>query len=173
MNRSDTTPLVAAVAGIIWLLACATTEAAEDEAPGQVRVMMAFSRLSGEKRTDLINRAIDRGVDFLLGIDPATTEYPHGYAPKTSGNWWKFGFPLFYITDILQIAEVLVRLGYGEDPRIRNTLKLIRSKQDDQGRWPLEFDYKGKTWGEYGVKKQPNKWVTLRALRVLKAVEEV
>ena len=133
--------------------------------------MMAFSRLPEEKRTDLINQAIDRGVDFLLGIDPTTAEYPHGYAPKPSGNWWKFGFPVFYITDILQIAEALVKLGYGDDPRLRNMLDLIQSKQDDQGRWLLELDYKGKTWGEYGVKKQPNKWVTLRALRVLKDVD--
>lgn len=138
---------------------------------GAVKVMMAFSRLPEEKRTDLINQAIDRGVDFLLGIDPTTAEYPHGYAPKPSGNWWKFGFPVFYITDILQIAEALVKLGYGDDLRLRNTLDLIRSKQDDQGRWLLELDYKGKTWGEYGVKKQPNKWVTLRALRVLKDVD--
>ena len=138
---------------------------------GAVKVMMAFSRLPEEKRTGLINRAIDKGVDFLLRIDPVTAEYPHPYAAKPSGNWWKFGFPVFYITDILQIAEALVRLGYGTDPRLQNTLELIQSKQDDRGRWPLEFDYKGKTWGEYGTKKQPNKWVTLRALRVLKAVD--
>jgi len=31
------------------------------------------------------------------------------------------------------------------------------------------FDYNGKTWVNFGVKKKPNKWVTLRALRVLKA----
>jgi hypothetical protein len=34
----------------------------------------------------------------------------------------------------------------------------------------LEYDYAGKTWGDYGEKKQANKWVTLRALRVLKKV---
>ncbi len=140
---------------------------------GAVKVMMAFSRLSVQKRTPLIERAIDRGVDFLLGIDPATAEYPCGYAPKPSGNWWKFEFPVFYITDILQIAEALVGLGFGNDPRLKNALELIRSKQDEQGRWPMEFDYKGKTWGEYGEKKQPNKWVTLRALRVLKATDSI
>ena len=140
---------------------------------GAVKVMMAFSRLPEEKRTDLISRAIDRGVDFLLGGDPVKAEYHNPYAAKPSSNWWKFGFPVFYITDILQIAEALVRLGYGADPRLKNTLDLIRSKQDEQGRWPLEFEYKGKTWGEYGVKKQPNKWITLRALRVLKAADMI
>ncbi len=49
----------------------------------------------------------------------------------------------------------------------RTRLRLIEQKQDGQGRWPLEFDYKGKTWVEYGVKKLPNKWVTYRALKVL------
>jgi hypothetical protein len=33
----------------------------------------------------------------------------------------------------------------------------------------LEYDYTGKTWVDFGLKKQPNPWVTLRALRVLKA----
>ena len=54
--------------------------------------------------------------------------------------------------------------------RLAQSLAMIREKQDQQGRWALEYDYAGKTWVEYGPKKQPNKWVTLRALRVLKAV---
>ena len=68
------------------------------------------------------------------------------------------------------IREVLTRLGYGRDPRLVNLLQLIRQKQDPSGRWNLEYDYTGKTWGSYGAKGQPNKYVTLRALRVLKAV---
>ncbi len=135
---------------------------------GAVKVMLAFAKLPAEKRTPLIKRAITRGVDFLFSVDPASAEYPHGYTDKPSGNWWKFGFPVFYVTDLLQTAEALVRLGYGGDPRLKNTLHIIRQKQDEQGRWALEYDYAGKTWLDFGVKKMPNKWVTLRALRVLK-----
>jgi hypothetical protein len=134
---------------------------------GGAKVMLAFSKLPKAKRTPLIERAIKAGLDFFFGKDPAKADYPSGYSAKPSGNWWKFGFPVFYITDILQIAEGLVGLGYGSDPRLANTLKLIREKQDKQGRWPLEYDYTGKTWVDFGAKKQPNKWVTLRALRVL------
>lgn len=36
--------------------------------------------------------------------------------------------------------------------------------------WALEYSYTGKTWIDFGAKKQPNKWVTIRALRVLQAV---
>ncbi len=137
---------------------------------GATKVMLAFGKLPLEKRTGLIDNAIKTGIDFLLGTDPATAGYPCGYAEKPSGNWWKFGFPVFYITDILQIVEALVYLGTGPDPRLANALDLIREKQDEKGRWPMEYDYTGKTWCDFGAKKQPNKWVTLRALRVLKAL---
>ena len=135
---------------------------------GAVKVMLAFSKLPKDLRTPLIESAIQQGIDFLLGVDPATAAYPTGYSSKTSGNWWKFGFPVFYVTDILQIAEVFVRLGLGSDPRLGNTLKIIWEKQDAEGRWPLAYDYTGKTWVDFGPKKQPNKWVTLRAAWVFK-----
>ena len=136
---------------------------------GGVKVMLAFARLPVQKRSALIKRAIRQGVDFFFSVDPSTAKYPNGWAEKPSGNWWKFGFPVFYVTDILQIAEALVGLGYGRDPRLASTLELVRSKQDDAGRWPLEHNYDGKTWMRFGKMKEPNPWVTLRALRVLKA----
>lgn len=135
---------------------------------GATKVMLAFSKLPETKRSPLINRAIQAGVDFLLGTDPAKADYPSGYSNKPSGNWWKFGFPVFYVTDILQIVEALAELGYGNDPRLANALALAREKQDSSGRWSLEYDYAGKTWLDFGQKKQPNKWVTLRAWRALK-----
>jgi hypothetical protein len=135
---------------------------------GAAKVMLAFGVWPAERRTAVIERAIGQGVEFLLGVDPATAAYPSGWSDKPSGSWWKFGFPVFYVTDILQIVEALVGLGCGDDGRLANALKLIRDKQDAQGRWLLEYDYSGKTWGDFGPKKQPNKWVTLRALRVLR-----
>jgi hypothetical protein len=135
---------------------------------GAVKVMLAFGKLPKTKRTPLIKNAIQQGIEFLLGIDPATSEYPTGWSNKPSGNWWKFGFPVFYITDLLQNVETLVRLGYGNDPRMANALNLIKEKQDDNGRWPMEYSYTSKTWVDFGKKKQPNRWVTLRAAWVLK-----
>jgi len=136
---------------------------------GGVKVMLAFSRWPAKKRTRVIRRAIEHGTNFFLGTDPAEAGYPCGWAEKPSRNWWKFGFPVFYVTDLLQTVEALVGLGYGRDPRLANALAAIRDKQDAQGRWLLEYDYTGKTWVDWGRKNQPNKWVTLRALRVLKA----
>jgi hypothetical protein len=135
---------------------------------GAAKVMLALGMVPVEMRTTAIDRAIQKGIDFIFCVDPSTAAWPCGYAAKPSGNWWKFGFPVFYITDLLQVAEGLAQLGYGSDPRAANMMKMILDKQDEHGRWMLEYDYAGKTWGNYGVKKEPNKWVTLRVLRVLK-----
>jgi hypothetical protein len=136
---------------------------------GAVKVMLALGRWPADRRTPAMARAIEHGVDFLLGTDPALAAYPNGYSDKPSGNWWKFGFPVFYVTDLLQNVEALVALGYGRDSRLAHALDVIREKQDAAGRWLLEYDYAGKTWADFGPKKQPNPWVTLRALRALKA----
>ncbi|MGD8621302.1 MAG: hypothetical protein PVH60_05065 [Anaerolineales bacterium] len=139
---------------------------------GATKVMLAFGSLDEKQKTDLIENAVQFGIDFLLGVDPATADYPNGWNDKPSGNWWKFGFPIFYVTDVLQILEALVALGYAGDPRLANAVDLVLDKQDERGRWPLEYSYKGKTWADFGEKKAPNKWVTIRALRVLKKVLE-
>lgn len=138
---------------------------------GGVKVMLAFSKLPAGQRTQLIERAIEHGLDFLFSVDPVEATYPCGWNDKPSRNWWKFGFPVFYVTDLLQNVEALVGLGYGQDNRLSNALNFIREQQDDQGRWSLEYHYIGKTWVDFGEKRQPNKWVTLRALRVLKAAQ--
>ncbi len=136
---------------------------------GAVKVMLAFSKLPLEKRNPQINHAIQTGVDFLFSVDPATAAYPTRLGnDRPNRGWWMYSFPVFYSADLLQIVEALARLGYGRDPRLENARQRILAKQDEAGRWVLEEGRIGKTWVEFGPKKQPNKWVTYRALRALK-----
>ena len=73
----------------------------------------------------------------------------------------------------MEVAAALVELGYGDDPRLCNTLQLILSKQDRQGRWRLENTLKGKMWVDIEQKGKPSKWITLRALRALKGCQKI
>ena len=134
---------------------------------GAIKVALALSKVPPDQRTPAMHKAAQMCVDFLLSTDPAGADYPHPYAPKASTSWFKFGFPVFYITDILQNLEALLGLGLAEDERLLPAIELLRNKQDGQGRWMMEYSYNGKTWVEIEEKKQPSKWVTLRALRVL------
>ena len=145
---------------------------------GANKAMKALIAVPPERRTPAVQRAIEVGAEFLLSRDPAVADYP--YTGRVSSTWLKFGFPLTYWSDVLETTAVLVvspvgpnyrvELGYGDDPRLGNALQLILSKQDAQGRWKLENALSGKMWADIEEKGKPSKWVTLRALRVLKHV---
>ena len=133
-----------------------------------VNIAMAFSRLPTENRTDLIDKAIKTSVDFFLTVDSSKAEFPGHRKGVPDKMWWQFGFPAF-TNDILKIAEALTALGYGNDPRLASTFDLIREKQNEDGKWLMELAIpKNKMWVQFGSVGEPNKWVTLRAMRVLK-----
>ena len=131
--------------------------------------MTAFSRIPAESRYPLVKQAIEVGINYFFSADPATADFPGETAPRPDRRWWKFHFPVVG-GDLLQVTEALTTLGYGADPRLANTLDLIRSKQDQNGMWLREknYGYWHKWWVDCGLFNKPNKWVTLRALRVLK-----
>jgi hypothetical protein len=135
---------------------------------GAVKAMLALSKVPAAARTPEVRAAIDAGIEFLLGQDPALADYPTPYGGKPSQSWFRFGYPIAYVTDVLQNLEVLTALGRGEDARLHPALELLESKRDAQGRWKLEYTYNGKTWADVEAKGKPSKWVTLRALRVLR-----
>jgi hypothetical protein len=130
--------------------------------------MLALSKVPVEARTPTIAAATEVGVEFLFSRDPAVADYPMGYSTKPNRSWFKFGYPIGYVTDVLQTLEVLTALGYGGDSRLNPAVELILSMQDDQGRWAMNYTYNGKTWVDIESKGEPSKWVTLRALRVIK-----
>jgi hypothetical protein len=134
---------------------------------GAVRVLWALNRVPVNDRSSVIKAAIKTSSDFLLQYDVARADYP--YRERISSSWFKFGYPLGYVTDVLLNLEALVEAGSGGDPRLDETFDWVRSKQDESGRWKMEYSYRGKMWVDIEKKGQPSKWVTLRAVWVLKS----
>ena len=135
---------------------------------GAIPAVEALSKVPQELRTPVIDSALQAGIEFLLSHDPAAADYPMGWSDKPNRSWFKFGYPLGYICDVLRNVEVLCALGLGKDPRLQNALEMILSKRDSLGRWNLEYSYNGKMWCDLETKGQPSKWVTLRARRALR-----
>jgi hypothetical protein len=135
---------------------------------GAIKAMLALSKVPESARTPTVLAAIAQGVDFLLGRDPAMADYPTPDDRPPSRSWFQLGYPLGYVTDVLQNLEALVALGRGGDPRLANALAWLIDKQDAAGRWKMAYTYNGKMWQDVEQKGEPSKWVTLRALRVLK-----
>jgi hypothetical protein len=147
--------------------------AANDGSPcawGAVKEMSALARIPSRRRTPLVRRAVDAGVSFLFSRDPAVADYPMGWGnTKPSASWFKSGFPIGYVTDVLQTLEVLAELGHARDPRLARALAWVEAGQNAQGRWVNRYAYNGKTWADFEHQGRPSKWVTLRACSVLKA----
>ncbi len=148
--------------------------AANDRHPcawGAVKELLAFARIPPRRRTPLVRRAIDVGVDLLLSVDPATAAYPTADRDsKPSGAWFQLGFPSAYVTDVLQNLEALTELGRGHDPRLANAVAWLLDQRDADGRWHNRHAYNGKTTVPFERQGAPSKWVTARACAVLKAV---
>ena len=87
---------------------------------------------------------------------------------KAKFGWKRFGFPLFYQSDALEVLDVLTKLGVKDD-RMEKALDLVISKQE-KGRWKLENTFNGKMWVDIEEKKNPSKWITLKAARILRRV---
>lgn len=135
---------------------------------GAAKAMKALLSIPPKQRTPAIQQAIEVGAEFLLSRDPVVADYP--YSERVSSSWFKFGFPLSYWSDVLEVAAVLAQLGYGHDPRLSNALDYILSKQDRQGRWRLENTLNSRMWVSIERRGRPSKWITLRALRLLKTL---
>jgi hypothetical protein len=88
---------------------------------------------------------------------------------KGNSVWSSFAFPTWWHYDLLRGLEYLRRAGVTPDERVSEAIDLVISKRGEDGRWLLETQYPGEmpVAVEAGV-GQPSRWITLRALRVLK-----
>ncbi len=146
--------------------------AANDQLPcawGAIKALLALACIPPEKRAPLVQRAIKQSAEFLQSRDVAVADYP---MPKRdahpNGSWFRLGFPLGYVADVLQNLEALCEAGYAKSRKLEHALEWVLSKQDKQGRWKNQYAYNGKTWTDFELQGEPSKWVTLRACRVLR-----
>lgn len=111
-----------------------------------------------------------RGEEYLLTR--------HLFRRLTTGktvkeNYMLFAYPTRADYDVLRALDyfrVAAELdGTEPDARLKEAGDYVRSKQDGEGKWLLDREIIGPHWLEVneGVGK-PSKWITLRALRVLK-----
>ncbi len=79
-----------------------------------------------------------------------------------------FAFPYYWRYDVLRALDYFRRSGADPDPRLEESLGLVRSKQQADGSWLLDRIHPGRVHFdiEDGAGK-PSLWNTLRALRVI------
>jgi len=87
------------------------------------------------------------------------------YLQLTHPNHWRYD--ILRALDYFRSASKLDQTC--PDPRLSVAIEHLRSKQQVDGRWVKDWAPRGRRWFEFddGV-GQPSRWITLRALRVLK-----
>lgn len=138
---------------------------------GGIKTLLALTDIPPTERDRSVQRAIERGAAFFLQHRLFRRDH-HDFDVAKAGHL-RLRFPLGWQTDVLDMLDGVTAAGVTEDERLSDALALVMSKRDATGRWPLERTFP--TSGTGGpmiaaIEKagRPSKWVTLRALRVLK-----
>ncbi|MCX6647785.1 MAG: hypothetical protein NTV61_00115 [Candidatus Bathyarchaeota archaeon] len=136
---------------------------------GATKMLRALSMIPAQERSGEIRTLIGREVENIL--ENGVYRYlrnPDG-TRKDKAGWKRFGFPLFYQSDALEILDTLTRLGVRDD-RMQPAVGLVLKARRPDGRWLLDNTFNGKMWADVEEKGRPSKWITLHALRSLKRI---
>ena len=132
---------------------------------GAVKTLKALAEIPASKRSKEVNETIKNGVEYMLIHH--IHKRSHDLSRVSKPGWVRFGFPLMYQTDVLEILGILTKLGY-KDKRMQEAIDLVVSKQDQQGRWKLENTYNDRFQVNIERKDRQSKWITFKALETLK-----
>jgi hypothetical protein len=114
------------------------------------------ARLAGEEY--LLKRSLFRR---LSTGEPADERYLNFLHP----NRWHYD--VLRALDYFRAASELT--GAAPDPRLAEPIEHVRSRRLDDGTWPLDWNPVGRTWFDVDDGNgKPSRWITLRAMRVLK-----
>lgn len=87
---------------------------------------------------------------------------------KADQPWTRFAFPPLWHYDVLRALDYLRAARVPPDARVEEAVAIVRERRQDDGRWLLDVRHKNTVYEELaGLVGAPNRWITLRALRVL------
>jgi hypothetical protein len=121
--------------------------------------------LHRQRQLRAVRAAQRRGREFLL-VHRLFRSHRTGEIIKPV--FIRFAFPPRWHYDILRALDYFREVGAPRDRRLEEAIGIVQRGRDAAGRWPLQNTYKGKTWFELERAGEPSRWITLRALRVLK-----
>ena len=125
--------------------------------------LLAFEQAFGE--SPAVTDARRRGEEYLLDRR-LMRRLSTGEIIDTT--WTQFAFPPLWHYDVLRALDYLRSAGAQRDARLDEAMAVVRERRQNDGRWLLEVRHRNTLYPEVaGEVGEPNRWITLRALRVL------
>jgi hypothetical protein len=82
--------------------------------------------------------------------------------------WTQFAFPPLWHYDVLRALDYLWTAGVPPEHRVDEGMSIVLERRQADGRWPCDVRHRASLYDELaGPVAAPNRWITLRALRVL------
>ena len=139
--------------------------------PGRKEDPCPFATLAMLKALSIMDELRDSpechtGAETLLTLwSESLTQHPYIFYMGTDFRKLKVPFVWY---DLMHVLDVLSRFSWlRNDPRLIDMLSILKSKADEHGHFTLESVWTAwKDW-EFGQKKQPSRWLTLMAWRIL------
>ncbi len=111
--------------------------------------------------------AKQRGVDFVLAHRLLWSSHnPSKPIATKNTRPQRLTAPLTYYHDAIEIATTMLKLGV-EEEAVDDAVEFVLSKRNEAGRWVLD-NAPGPVDAPFGLKGRESKWITFRALRMLK-----
>jgi hypothetical protein len=83
-------------------------------------------------------------------------------------TWTQFAFPTLWHYDVLRALDYLREAGVQPNGQVEEAVAIVRERRQADGRWLLDVRHRNTLHEEFaGAVGAPNRWITLRALRVL------
>jgi hypothetical protein len=83
-------------------------------------------------------------------------------------HFTRLAYPYRWHYSLLRGLEYFARAGAPRDDRLQQAIDLLNEKRRDDGLWKLEHKYAAKVFFNMEPVGKPSRWITLRAMRVLK-----
>ncbi len=132
---------------------------------GVAKALKALAVIPAKMRTKEIDAKISELAEYFLKHH--IYKKSHNLNQIAKPGWLNFGFPLMYQTDVLELLEIFSELKI-HDVRLNEALELLKAKRDKEGKWIMKNSFNGKIPTKIENKGAPSKWITLKALIVLK-----
>lgn len=110
------------------------------------------------------------GAETLLTLwSESTKRHPYMFYMGTDFRKLKVPFVWY---DLMHVLDILSRFSWLKgDTRLLDMLDILRDKADQQGRFTLESIWTAWKGWEFGQKKEPSRWLTFTAWRIIKRIE--
>lgn len=134
---------------------------------GVARSLWGAAAVPLDARSPALQRAIERGIEFLVGeFSLAEANYPVGRG-KIHPLWFRLSFPLFYQSDILFALRALNDAGAIDHPGAGPALAWLAGKQQENGCWRGSNPFRTRAWSSGSDPEETDRWVTLQSASLL------